>query len=94
LIIMKPARSPDLFVAAHWVLIMGVVAALVSAQWHQEALPLVALVVVLALVVLKARLIVLDFIGLRGSRPILAAALLAWPAFFALAAAVKAAAGL
>lgn len=90
---MKRNNAPDLFASSHWILIMGIVAALVAAQWHQQALPLVALVAVLALVVLKARLVILDFIGLRGSRPLLATALLAWPIAFALAAAVKAAAG-
>ncbi|OHV79800.1 cytochrome C oxidase subunit IV family protein [Ensifer sp. LCM 4579] len=44
----------------------------------------------LMLAVLKARLVVLDFLGLRfGPRP-LRIGLLAWPAFFALAAAAKA----
>ncbi|MEK1932304.1 MAG: cytochrome C oxidase subunit IV family protein [Pararhizobium sp.] len=85
---------PDLFGSAHWVLIMGIVGAIVTSQWHQEALPLIALVVVLALTVLKARLIILDFMRLRGSRPVLAAALLAWPVMFAFAVAVKAVAGI
>jgi nitric oxide reductase NorF protein len=88
---MKPTQSTNLFVSAHWILMMGVIAALISAQWHREAFPLVALIVVLALVVFKARLIILDFMGLRGTRPVLAAALLAWPMLFACAAVVKAA---
>jgi len=93
-IAMRRNKTPELFASSHWILLMGIVAALLAAQWHQETLPLVALIVVLMLVVLKARLIVLDFIGLRGSRPLLAGALLAWPAVFALATAAKVGFGL
>jgi|UPI00068F5467 nitric oxide reductase NorF protein len=86
--------APHLFVSSLWIIIMGIVAALVTSQWHQEALPVVALIVVLCLTVLKARLIILDFMSLRGSRPVLATALLAWPMLFTSAVAIKAAAGL
>ena len=91
---MRHHQAPDLFASSHWILLLGIAAALLAAQWHQEALPLVAFAVVFALVLLKARLIVLDFIGLRGSRPLLARALLAWPVVFALAATAKLALGL
>lgn len=66
------------------------VAALITAQWNHEALPFVALGVVLVLMVVKSRWVVMDFMGLRGVHPRLTAALIAWPAFFALAAAAKA----
>jgi nitric oxide reductase NorF protein len=94
MIAMRHNKTIDLFASSHWILLMGIVAALLAAQWHQEALPLMALFVVLVLVVLKARLIVLDFIGLRGSRPLLAGALLAWPVVFVVAALVKVGFGL
>ena len=91
---MAKKAAPDLFASSHWIIMMGIVAALVTAQWHQETLPIVALIAVLCLTVLKARLIILDFMCLRGSRPVLVAALLAWPVLFISAVAIKAAAGL
>lgn len=74
-----------------WLVLMAVVAALVAAQWKAEQLPFVALAAILLLALLKARIVVADFMGLRGVRPKLAAALIAWPAGFALLAAAKAA---
>jgi nitric oxide reductase NorF protein len=65
-------------------------AGLISAQWNHEALPFMALGIILVLMVMKSRWIVMDFMGLRGYHPRLSAALLAWPAFFALAEAAKA----
>lgn len=91
---MSKKATPELFSSSHWVLIMGILGAIVTSQWHQEALPLIALVVVLVLTVLKSRLIILDFMRLRGDRPVLAAALLAWPMMFTFAVAIKAAAGI
>lgn len=44
----------------------------------------------LTLAVLKARLVVLDFLGLRSGPRVLRVGLIAWPLFFALAAAAKA----
>lgn len=90
---MRNRHAPDLFASSLWILLLGIVAALIAAQWHREALPLVAFAVVFTLVLLKARLIVLDFIGLRGRRPLLARALMAWPMVFALAATGKLALG-
>lgn len=80
---MKPTRSGKLFSSTNWIILLGVCSGLVSAQWKQEALPAVALVAVLALTLLKTRLIILDFMGLRGHHPRLAAALAAWPVLFA-----------
>lgn len=71
-------------------MMLAVVAALISAQWKHEAVPLAALAVILLLTILKSRLVVLDFMELRGSRPGLSAALIAWPAFFSVAAGAKA----
>ena len=90
---MSKKVTPDLFSSSHWVLIMGILGAIVTSQWHQEALPLIALIVVLVLTVLKSRLIILDFMRLRGDRPVLAAALLAWPMMLALLALAKLAMG-
>ncbi|MEJ6845891.1 hypothetical protein V3589_06660 [Sinorhizobium fredii] len=42
------------------------------------------------LAVLKARLVVLDFLGLRSGPRVLRVGLIAWPLFFSLAAAAKA----
>jgi nitric oxide reductase NorF protein len=72
-------------------MLIAVVGALIAAQWNHEALPFAAFGVVLVLMVVKSRWVVMDFMGLRGVRPRLSAALIAWPAFFALAAAAKAA---
>ena len=71
-------------------MLVAAVSGLISAQWNHEALPFIALGVVLVLMVIKSRWVVMDFMGLRGVHPRLCAALLAWPAFFALAAAAKA----
>ena len=71
-------------------MLAAIVAALISAQWKNEAIPIAALVVILGLTVVKARWVVMDFMGLRGQRPHLSMALIAWPSAFALAAAAKA----
>ena len=76
--------------SASSLMLVAVIAALISAQWKHEALPFAALGAILVLTIVKSRWVVMDFMALRGVRPRLAAALLAWPAFFALAAAAKA----
>lgn len=76
--------------SASGLMLVAVIAALISAQWKHEALPFAALGAILVLTIVKSRWVVMDFMALRGVRPRLAAALLAWPAFFALAAATKA----
>lgn len=82
---MKSKHTTSLFASTNWILMMGVISGLISAQWKHEALPVAALVSVLLLTVFKARLIILDFMHLRGVRPGLAAALLAWPILFCIA---------
>ncbi|MFD1327269.1 cytochrome C oxidase subunit IV family protein [Mycoplana ramosa] len=82
---MRATSSASLFASTNWILMMGIVSGLIAAQWKHEALPLAAVIVILALTLFKARLIILDFMHLRGERPGLAAALLAWPVFFAVA---------
>ncbi|WP_018238762.1 cytochrome C oxidase subunit IV family protein [Ensifer sp. BR816] len=73
------------------ILVAMVVAGMLLSRWVQEpAAPIVFAVLLLLLAVLKARLVVLDFLGLRSGPPALRMSLLAWPAFFALAAAAKA----
>lgn len=82
---MKPNDPSRLFSSANWVLMLGIVGALTAAQWKHEAIPLAVLAVILLLTVVKARLIILDFMGLRDAKPALATALLAWPLLFAVA---------
>jgi nitric oxide reductase NorF protein len=83
-------KSTWLFGSAAAVMILAIVAALISAQWKHEAVPMAALSVILLLTILKSRVVILDFMELRGSRPGLPAALVAWPTFFCLAAGAKA----
>ncbi|KQV39947.1 MULTISPECIES: cytochrome C oxidase subunit IV family protein [unclassified Rhizobium] len=71
------------------VILVAIVSGLVAAQWKHEAVPFVAFAIILLLAVVKSRWIVLDFMGLRGVRPRLAIALLAWPAFFVIVAAAR-----
>jgi len=71
-----------LFGSANWVMMLGIAGALIAAQWKHEVIPAVALAVILVMAVAKIRLIVLDFMGLRGMRPNLARALMVWPIFF------------
>ncbi|MFN7027417.1 MAG: cytochrome C oxidase subunit IV family protein [Pseudorhizobium sp.] len=78
-------KSSRLFVSASWVMMLAIVGALTAAQWKHQPVPLTVVALLLVLMVIKARLIVLDFMGLRGVRPATAAALLAWPSFFAVA---------
>lgn len=78
-----------LFNAFLLLVLMAAVASLIAVQWRHQALPFAAILVVLSIALLKARLIVLDFLGLRGLKSPQATALLAWPAGFALAAAAK-----
>lgn len=77
--------------SASGLMIVAVAAALISAQWKHEAVPFLALGAILVLTVVKSRWVVLDFMGLRNERPVLSGALVGWVAFFALAAASKAA---
>jgi nitric oxide reductase NorF protein len=78
-------RSSRLFVSASWVLMLAILGALTAAQWKHQPVPVTVVGLLLVLTVIKARLIVLDVMGLRGVRPATAAALLAWPGFFAIA---------
>ena len=73
------------------IMLIAIVAALISAQWKHEALPFAALGAILVLMLIKSRWVVMDFMGLRHQRPRLSGALVGWVAFFALAAATKAA---
>ena len=88
---MKDDKHVWLMGRAAGLLIVAIVAALVAAQWKHEAVPFVVFAAILVLALVKSRWVVLDFMGLRKARPRLALALLAWPAFFAIAAAARAA---
>ena len=90
---MRASDPSRLFSSANWVMLLAVVGALLAAQWKHEAAPLVVVSIILALTVIKARLIILDFMGLRSERPGMASVLWAWPAFFALASFGRAIAG-
>src|SRR3546814_20076424 len=87
---MKPSDPSRLFASANLVLFLGIVGALLAAQWKHEAVPLAVLAVILLLTVIKARLIILDFMELRGKKPDLATALWLWPLLFAVAAFARA----
>lgn len=91
---MKDKSETHLFASANWAIGMAAFAALLAAQWHREPLPIAVLAIVAALAALKARLVILDFMGLRGRRPVIAQALVAWPALFLVLAIVKSALGL
>ncbi|GAB1583071.1 cytochrome C oxidase subunit IV family protein [Phyllobacterium phragmitis] len=84
-----PLSRSKLVSSTIWIMLLALASAFLAAQWKQETMPVLALVVVLVLTVLKARLVILDFMHLRGHRPRLAAALLCWPAFFAIVILVK-----
>jgi nitric oxide reductase NorF protein len=77
--------------SAIWLVLIAIVSALIAGRWKAEALPFAAIGVILILLVVKSRIIVLDFIGLREVRPRMAVALVAWPSLFALLVAAKAA---
>ncbi|MDX0137498.1 hypothetical protein GOC46_11480 [Sinorhizobium meliloti] len=75
-----------------WIALVLMVLAgmLLSLKVQDPATPLVFTLALLTLAVLKARLVVLDFLGLRSGPRVLRVGLIAWPLFFALAAAAKA----
>ena len=78
--------------AKTWAWLVAMVAAgmLLVREVDDAALSLVLVAVLLSLAVLKARLVVLDFLALRSSPRALRVGLLAWPLVFALAGAAKA----
>ncbi len=75
-----------------WIVLVLMVLAgmLLSLKLQDPAAPLVFTLALLTLAVLKARLVVLDFLGLRSGPQVLRVGLIAWPLFFTLAAAAKA----
>lgn len=75
-----------------WLILLALtLAGMAAAGWMRApAAPLALAAILLFLSVVKARLVVLDFLGMRAAPAMLRRALLAWPAFFALAAAAKA----
>ncbi|OAP35124.1 hypothetical protein AU381_25510 [Sinorhizobium glycinis] len=84
-------RSPKQLMRT-WIFLLGMVllGMLLARELHDTTVPLGFALALLLLAVLKARLVVLDFLGMRfGPRP-LRIGLLAWPSFFALVAAAKA----
>ncbi|WP_151613823.1 cytochrome C oxidase subunit IV family protein [Sinorhizobium alkalisoli] len=74
-----------------WIWLVAMVGAgmLLVREVSDPALSLALAAALLTIAVLKARLVVLDFLGLRFGSRHLRIALLAWPIFFALAAAAK-----
>jgi len=88
---MERRKETWLMGSASGLMLVAVAAALIAAQWKHEAIPFVALAAILVLTVVKSRWVIVDFMGLRRERPVLAGALVGWVAFFAMAAAVKAA---
>lgn len=88
---MRNMQTRWLFGCAIWLFLIAITASLIVSQWKHETLPLWALAAVIGLTIIKARIVILDFMGLRGERPRLAAALIAWPALFTALATAKAA---
>jgi len=84
-------RETWLMGRASVLMLVAVAAALISAQWKHEAVPFLAFGVILILTIVKSRCVVMDFMGLRHERPLLASALVGWAGLFSLAAAIKAA---
>ncbi|ASY60786.1 cytochrome C oxidase subunit IV family protein [Sinorhizobium sp. CCBAU 05631] len=84
-------RSPKQLKKTWMILVLMIVSGLpLSLKVQDPAAPLVFTLALLTLAVLKARLVVLDFLGLRSGPRVLRVGLIAWPLFFALAAAAKA----
>ena len=83
--VMTAKQSARLFTSANWVMMLAIVGALIAAQWKHQAVPLAILAVLLVFTVIKARLIILDFMGLRAERPAMAIALWTWPTLFSFA---------
>ncbi len=84
-------RGPQQLKKTWMILVLMVLAGmLLSFKVQDPAAPLVLTLALLTLAVLKARLVVLDFLGLRSGSRVLRVGLIAWPLFFALAAAAKA----
>lgn len=88
---MQKSKPVWLMGSASGVMLAAVLAGLIAAQWKHEAVPHLALGAILLLMLVKSRLVVMDFMGLREIRPRLSAALIAWVALFAFAVAAKAA---
>jgi nitric oxide reductase NorF protein len=78
-----------LFYSFITLILLAIIAALIAVQWQAEPLPIGAVAAILGLAILKARLIILDFLNLRGQGSLLSPALLAWPSLFAVAALAK-----
>ncbi|MGE6739013.1 cytochrome C oxidase subunit IV family protein [Allorhizobium pseudoryzae] len=88
---MRQQKTIWLMGRAAVLMIVAMIAGLAAAQWKHEAVPFAILVLILVLTVVKSRWVILDFMGFRTLHPRLAVALLAWPTFFAVAAAARAA---
>jgi hypothetical protein len=86
---MKTNANPSLFASAVTIILIGIVTALLAAQWKVATLPLPVLALLLALGAFKSRLIVLDFIGMRSRRTPLVYPLYGWIAFVLVLAAAK-----
>lgn len=83
-------KSNWLPVTATVLILIAIIAGIVSSHWKHEALPLYALAIVLLLTVIKVRIVILDFMGLRHANPKLSTALVVWPLAFVTAVALKA----
>ncbi|MFD1745912.1 cytochrome C oxidase subunit IV family protein [Rhizobium helianthi] len=88
---MKQHKNIWLMGRAALVMFVAMIGGLAAAQWKHEAVPFIIFVFILILTLVKSRWVIFDFMGFRNSRPRLALALLAWPVFFAVAAAMRAA---
>lgn len=87
---MKTKSHGMLFSSGNWILSLGAIAALLASQWKEGAIPAIVLVVILLMTLAKSRLIILDFVGLRGVSRRLALPLYGFMGFSATAALVAA----
>ncbi|MBB4065396.1 hypothetical protein [Gellertiella hungarica] len=78
---MKTKTRDTLFASGNWILSLGTIAALLASQWKEAPLPAAVLVVIVIMTLAKSRLIILDFLGLRGVSPRLALPLYGFMAF-------------
>ncbi len=85
---MRKQADHWLFGAALWLLLLAIIASLVIVQWRHSALPVAAIAAVLGLTILKGRIVIKHYMGLRNLA--LTLALTSWVGLFALVALAKA----
>lgn len=85
---MKTKTRDRLFASGNWILSLGIMGALLASQWRHGSVPAAVLMAILFLTLIKSRLIILDFLGLREVSPRLALPLYGFMAFSSVVAAI------